>query len=159
VIADASAAVADRAAAPVASADRSMVLALRVMPARPAIRAAARAKETSAPARRGHLGQAWRQRAAGQQAELPVAGREPALARRAVIPRAGQAQRAEHRGDGPGPAARVVRLVARRALSARAGVAVIAVVEDGLQQPSAGSGERGAHRLLQRAQRGARAEH
>ena len=39
------------AAAPVASADRSMVRGLMVTPARPASRAAARAKETSAPAR------------------------------------------------------------------------------------------------------------
>jgi len=50
-IAAASCPAAARAAAPEASADRSTVLALMVMPARPASRPAARAKETSAPAR------------------------------------------------------------------------------------------------------------
>jgi hypothetical protein len=62
-----------------------MVRGLRVTPARPAIRAAARVKETSAPARALHLGQARGQRAAGPQAGLPVAGREPVLAGGTVI--------------------------------------------------------------------------
>jgi hypothetical protein len=50
-IAAASDSAAARAAAPEASADRSMVRGLTVIPARPASRPAARAKETSAPAR------------------------------------------------------------------------------------------------------------
>ena len=49
-IADASAAVAARAAAPLASADRSIVRGLIVRPARPDRSRPARAKETSAPA-------------------------------------------------------------------------------------------------------------
>ena len=46
-----------------------------------------------------HLGQARGQRAAGPQAELPVAGREPVLAGGTVIPGPGDAHRAQDGGD------------------------------------------------------------
>ena len=64
-----------RAAAPVASADRSIVLALTVIPASVAIRAAALAKETSAPARAIISARPGDSDAAGH-AEPLVAGRE-----------------------------------------------------------------------------------
>ena len=80
--------------APAASADRSMVRGLRVTPARPAI------SEGDFRAGQGaHLGQARGQRAAGPQAELPVAGREPVLAGGTVIPGPGDAHRAQDGGD------------------------------------------------------------
>src|SRR6266571_3184084 len=109
---------------------------------------------------RGHLGQARRQRPAGQQAELPVAGSEPAPAGRAVIPGPLQCCRAEDRGDRLGPAARVTGLPgAADALGMRAGVAVVLLIQHGLQQRRPRRGERGAHRILQHAQHRAGAEH
>ena len=150
-IAAASAWLAARAAAPDASADRSIVRGLTVMPARAAIRPAARAKDASAPvrafisARPGDSGRA-------RHPELGVAGREPVLARRAVIPRPLQRNGAEHGGDGLVPAAGVTGLVAVRAFRVRPGVAVAAAGQHRFQQPGAGRGERRAHRLLQHAQ-------
>ena len=67
----------------------------------------------------GHLGQARRQRAAAD-AQLLVAGSEPALAFRAVVPRQAQRDRAEHGGDRLVPAAGVGGLPAAAAVGPRA---------------------------------------
>src|SRR6266571_535891 len=114
----ASAAPAALAAAPDASADRSIVLALTAIPARSCTSAAALPNGTSAPAR-------------------------------AII--------SARPGDSDVPAtpscsSRGAGLVTGAALNLRAGVPVIAAGQNGLQQPGAGRGQRGAHRLLQHAE-------
>ena len=67
----------------------------------------------------GHLGQARGQRAAGPQAELPVAGRELVLAGGTVIPGPGGAHRAQDGGDRLRATARIHGLPAAAAPGAR----------------------------------------
>ena len=106
-----------------------------------------------------HLGQARGQRAAGPQAELPVAGREPVLAGGTVIPGPGDAHRAQDGGDRLRATARIHGLPAAAAPGARAGIPVILLIQHRLQHRRARGGQRRGHSLLQHAQPQAAAEH
>jgi hypothetical protein len=78
----------------------------------------------------------------------------------AVIPGPADAHRAEHGRDGLVPRARVNGLPAAvTAGSPRPAVPVTVAGQHRFQQPCPGTGERGAHRLLQHAQPRARAQH
>jgi hypothetical protein len=57
------------------------------------------------------------------------------------------------------PAAGEERPVAAGALDVRAGIPIITTGQDCFQQPRAGGGQRGPHRLLQHTQRRALPEH
>src|SRR6266702_6279080 len=105
-----------------------------------------------------HLGQARRGRRAGHAQPL-VKRREPVPALPAVIPGPHHPDRAEHGGDGLGPAAGVAGLVTVPAPGVRAGIPVVIAGQHSLQQPDAGRHQRGAHRLLQHAESGALAQH
>ena len=105
-----------------------------------------------------HLAQARRQRRPGC-AQLLIPRREAVPAFAAVVPGPHHPHRPQHRGDGLGPAPGEARLVAAGALDVRAGIPVPVAGQHRFQQPRAGRGQRGAHRLLQHPQRRALPEH